>query len=424
MKLAFLNHNSIGLPTADRPLVSGSIGIWHYEIATRLAERCDVVVYSPSRNLIRFGAQRHGGATFSDVPNRGHGLATRLLGALRKASNPEVPLFAAGAFHAGFATLAALDIRRRGCDVVWIANFSQFAPIVRALNPRAKIGLHMHCDWLIQLDPDVVERRLRACDLIGGCSQYIVRGVQERFPAHAHKCHAVHNGVRLDAFPYEADAAHEATDSPTLLFVGRISPEKGVHVLLEAFRRVLAEIPGARLELLAGDNAVPYEYVVAISEDPLVEALARFYAHPEVPYSKHVRDAASAEVLERVDFLGFLPQVEHPRVYARADVAVFPSVWNEPFGMVIVEAMASGVPVVATRGGGIPEFVDDGSSGLLVQRGDAGELADAILRLLKDPDLRRSMSRAGRQVAERLTWDRAADNLYSILQGPTATPAR
>jgi glycosyltransferase involved in cell wall biosynthesis len=122
-----------------------------------------------------------------------------------------------------------------------------------------------------------------------------------------------------------------------------------------------------------------------------------------------------------VSFTGSVPHRQLISFYKDADVFVFPSVWNEPFGMPIVEAMAAGVPVVSTRGGGIPEIVVDGKTGLLVERGDASALAEAILRLLSNENLREAIIRdAHERAVELLSWEKIVENLlyhYSNL-GP------
>jgi glycosyltransferase involved in cell wall biosynthesis len=98
--------------------------------------------------------------------------------------------------------------------------------------------------------------------------------------------------------------------------------------------------------------------------------------------------------------------------YHCASVFVFPSVWEEPFGMPVVEAMASGTPVVATRGGAFPEIVEDGHGGLLVERSDAQALADAIMQLLSNPERRDAMAQAAFERASTMfSWDRIAEDL-------------
>jgi glycosyltransferase involved in cell wall biosynthesis len=99
-------------------------------------------------------------------------------------------------------------------------------------------------------------------------------------------------------------------------------------------------------------------------------------------------------------------------------VLVQPSVFDEPFGIQIVEAMASGLPVVGSAAGGIPELIVDRHTGILVERGDATGLAEAILRLLENPAMARQMGNAGRRRAEeKFSWERIVDELRSCYFG-------
>jgi glycosyltransferase involved in cell wall biosynthesis len=105
----------------------------------------------------------------------------------------------------------------------------------------------------------------------------------------------------------------------------------------------------------------------------------------------------------------FVELVPH---YHSASIFVFPSVYEEPFGMPVVEAMAASTPVVATRGGAFPEIVEDGRSGLLVERSDVQGLADAILQLLSHPNQREAIVRAAFERASTVfSWDRIAEDL-------------
>jgi glycosyltransferase involved in cell wall biosynthesis len=146
-----------------------------------------------------------------------------------------------------------------------------------------------------------------------------------------------------------------------ILFVGDLSPDKGIHVLLEAY----AGLPEAPPLVLIGRRL------------------------PTTPVNLPVN------VIE----IGRWPQHLVMEAWRRSLFGVVPSVWSEPFGLVAIEAMASGVPLVASRIGGLVDIVEDGVSGLLVTPGDAGELREGIRRLLSDPDLRLALGReAGCQV--------------------------
>lgn len=193
-----------------------------------------------------------------------------------------------------------------------------------------------------------------------------------------------------------------------MLFVGRVSPEKGVHVLIRAFQKVVEHFPEAYLEVVGPTTGpVPFEFVVALSDDEKVRGLSTFYdGKCECHYFPRLqKDLVDLNLGTKVKFHGSLSQSELVNYYQGASVFVFPSVWNEPFGIPLVEAMACEVPVVASRCGGMTEIVEHGKSGLLVERDNPEALADAVCRLLDDEGLRRSMGKAGRErVLARFSW--------------------
>ena len=175
----------------------------------------------------------------------------------------------------------------------------------------------------------------------------------------------------------------------TVVFAGRLSVEKGLHYLIQAMAQVTQ--PSRLLVAGTGDQE---------------RRLGRL--------------CAELGVESRVDFVGYLDRDALTDLYSRADVAVVPSVWPEPFGMSGPEAMAHGVPVVAARVGGIPEWLNDGETGVLVEPKDPIGLAGAIDRLLSDKRLARSMGRHAREVvANRYTVTRHVDHLLTALESAT-----
>jgi spore coat protein SA len=119
---------------------------------------------------------------------------------------------------------------------------------------------------------------------------------------------------------------------------------------------------------------------------------------------------------DRVHFVGYVREPLLQQFYRRADVQVVPSVADEAFGLVCVEAMASGTPVVAAAVGGIPEIVVDGDCGLLVEPGSAAAIAGAVNHLLGRPMLRRRLGERGRRlVEERFTWNVIAGRFAAAL---------
>ena len=154
-----------------------------------------------------------------------------------------------------------------------------------------------------------------------------------------------------------------------MLFVGRLDPVKGAPLLLEAFGRIRGKHPEATLDII-GDG----------SERPALEAQARAYG-------------------DAVTFHGYMAQDAVADHLARADMLVLPS-FAEGVPVVLMEAMASHIPVIASRVAGISELVEDGVSGFLVPPGDTDTLAERLDRLLSDPELCARMGEVGREKVE------------------------
>jgi glycosyltransferase involved in cell wall biosynthesis len=158
--------------------------------------------------------------------------------------------------------------------------------------------------------------------------------------------------------------------------VGRICPWKGQHIFLEAAAQVHREFPEVRFEIIGG---------------PLFG---------EEQYEQELKDlAAKLQLNDVVHFTGFVHDV--PRRIAGLEIMVHASTISEPFGLVAIEAMAQSKPLIATRGGGIPEIVIDRETGLLIPMNDADALALAMLSLLRDPASAKEMGRRGRIRVER-----------------------
>ncbi len=178
-----------------------------------------------------------------------------------------------------------------------------------------------------------------------------------------HKLHIVHCGIEPER--YAPQSGRPA--SQNLVFIGRMSAVKGVPVLLNAMAGVVANVPEARL--------------VMIGDGPDRAALEQ--------------DVRVAGLDGIVDFVGYKSQDEVAQILAQSDALVLPS-FAEGVPVVLMEAMAAGLPVVATRIAGIPELVEDGISGFVVAPGDEDTLSEAITTLLGNQDLRDQMGQQGR----------------------------
>lgn len=312
------------------------------------------------------------------------------------------PPFFDPAYERFFAAWAGHQAAALQADVIHVHNFGQFVPTLRRRNPRARIVLHMHCEWLSQLPRETVAPWVQASDAVWGCSNHITELVQQRFPTAAARCHVIANGVDLQRFSFTPSAR-----APQILFVGRLSPEKGVHTLIEAFVQVAAVHPTARLMLVGPAAATPPEFLVDLDPSPRVQALRRFYRGD---YVRHLHEMVPAHLRERVEFAGEVAPARLPQLYGRAAVLANPSL-SESFGMSLVEAMASGVPVVAARTGGMPEIVEDRVTGRLVPPDDVEALAGALLEALAD-GLVNCVPAARARVEARFGWDRVAERVH------------
>ena len=411
MKIAFFHQpiGTISLRTRD-----AAIDIWTYEIARRLAKYCDVIVYTKKPRHQK-KTELHQGVQYRRIPSsfidEGFYLLSRFVKLSWGFYKLKRPLFASSLYYLTHALRVAKDLRAQKCDVVHIHNFSQFVPIIRAFNPKIKIVLHMHCEWLTQLDPAMIKKRLKKTDLIIGCSEYIIEKIRRRFPEFAQRCQTVFNGADVTVLAKENDHnVPRKNDIKQILFVGRVSPEKGVHVLLDALQIVATRIPQTQLKIVGQPGASP-QFTTAVSDDPKASNLKPFYRGS---YYSHLRSKLSPSMASHVSFAGSIPHEQLIHYYRDSDILVLPSVLEEPFGMPIIEAMAAGLPVVATRSGGIPEIVLDGETGLLVERDNSSALAQAILQLLLEEDSRKSMGKAAhKRAAELFSWEKIAENLLS-----------
>lgn len=190
-----------------------------------------------------------------------------------------------------------------------------------------------------------------------------------------------YNGLDLDDFE---GLPPRRSETPTVLFVGGLEPRKGLEYVVLAMERVLESVPDAKLVAVAKTG---------------------FRGTDEWAWFETLADRLG--IKGQVQFLESVSQEKLLQSYSDCDLLVLPSK-TEGWGLSLMEAMACGKPVVASRVGGIPELVRDGQDGLLVEPGDVRALADSIVSVLKDPALRRRMGISGRERVSHFSWDETA----------------
>jgi glycosyltransferase involved in cell wall biosynthesis len=261
-------------------------------------------------------------------------------------------------------------------------------------------------------------------------SDYITQKTMRDFPIIADHCQTTPCGIDSKEFLREKDyAAGRQRKEKRILFAGAVSPHKGPHVVLDAFKIVATQYPNARLEFVGSPRSYPMEETFDLSDRPALQHVTPFYAKKPVTrlrakfglapadagtYQSYLKSKLTPEISDKVTFMGFIPRQDFVDRYYHADIFAFPPIWEEGFGIPPIEAMAAGLPVVGSLSGALPETVKDGVTGFLVEKSDHRALAERILTLLRDDDLRESMGRAARRhVLTTFTWERAADSLES-----------
>lgn len=421
MRVAFVNQpwDNI-LPSNDGP--GGSIAILTYEFARRLVKHGhQVSLYGAGARLdFRKRVEQLEGINFRSM--RAVRLEAKLLDIFLNAADrylgkptPERARFTSRRYLSYYGWQVARAVARDGADIIHVHNLFQLVPAIRALNPSAKIVLHMHCEWLSQLAPDIIQKYLNSVDLVIGASDHITSKVAERFPAFSNQCRTIYNGVDIDAFSLPATQA-DTDETQHLLTVGRISPEKGIHLLIEAFAKIHHAHPNAVLDIVGPYAPVAFQFLVGLSDDERVASLATYYEADKGSYLDQVQALIPAHLTDKVRFLGGVPYSEIAARYQQADIYVNAS-YSESFCMPVAEAMANELPVVAARAGGIQEIVVHGQTGFLFDIGDVDMLADGISCLLQEAALRRTMGTAGRKrVVDVFSYDRLVNRLETSYQ--------
>lgn len=276
-------------------------------------------------------------------------------------------------------------------DIVHIHNTFKWAfPVIEELNNKTKVILHFHNE--ISVDREIL------IDAFVGCSEYIVDLHKKNKNIKAKYYRYIYNGVDLEKFkPYwEVLDIRQSlrnrfkikNDEFVVLFVGRVSPEKGV------------------------------EYVVEIANQLKDSKNIKFFIIGEISkrgeryeYAKNIIQKANS-IKDKIVFTDVFPPSKMPLIYLIGDVVIVTSNFEEPFGMVAIEAMASGIPVIARQKGGLKEFIKDGFNGFFVREDKIVEDSINFIKcLIEDQTVKMRIGSNGRETVEKFfSWDLISEN--------------
>jgi len=258
-------------------------------------------------------------------------------------------------------------------------------PIISTIHGISKIeqkyrGIH---PLIIKINSYIEGITLRKIPNIIVCSSWMkdmVRNISNK----PDNIYIIPNGIDLEEIQKSGSKLINI-NSPSIFFVGVLEKVKGMDTLLKAIPFIKKSIPDI--------------YVYIAGSGPLENKLKSL--------------AKKLDIEENIKFLGFVSEDEKYAYYKSVDVCVFPSRY-EPFGIVLLEAMACGKPVITSNVGGIPFVVEDGKTGLLFESENVEDLAEKIVILLKDEKLRRKMGDAGLERVKEFTWNKITEQTVEV----------
>lgn len=291
---------------------------------------------------------------------------------------------------------AIKDISRRSYDIILIENRPAYALKLKEVS-NAKLVYHLHNEKLDSKSEKALDI-YNAATCIITVSDYIKSRVLT-INHYDEKTTTVYNGIDLHAFSscnhsINRNSIGLQEDDFVMVFSGRVTAEKGIMQLIEAMT-LLQDLPRIKL-LVIGSS---------------------FYGNDdnENSFAKALREKA-AHLSDRIIFTGFIPYAQMPNYLQIADIAVIPSVWDDPFPTTVLEAQAMGLPIISTRRGGIPEQVTEESAILLdTDECFVDNLATAIRNLYQHPEKRKALGQAGLLHSQYFNKERFAKDFFEAL---------
>lgn len=290
-------------------------------------------------------------------------------------------------------------IRKQNYDIIIMENRPAYALRLQKIT-KAELICHLHNE-LLTSKTILAKEIYNSLSKIITVSNYISNTVNS-IMSNDNKCITVYNGIDLDAFTsiqlnskINRISLGINADDFLLIFCGRINPEKGIMELTTAMT-LLNDYPQIKLLIIGGS----------------------FFGNEtnDNSFVKKLKDGV-LRIRDRIIFTGYIQYNLIPSYLKLADVAIVPSIWNDPFPTTVIEAQAAGLPIIATRRGGIPEEVTADNALLLdIQDDFIHHLAESILFLYNHPEERKKMSAASLSHSARFAKQRFAKDFFMALE--------
>ena len=390
MKIAILTSGILPIPSVQGGAVENLVDFYlEYNQQHRLHDITVYSVYHPEAR--RLANEREGVNHYHFI--RTDGLWARIK---RRLYTHLHPRGIHNYFIEYFLEEAYKHLHRQHYDCVLLENRPGYA---YKLSQRGikNIVLHLHNDLLNNETPHHDEI-LQSLSKVLTVSDYIKGRVATISPSS--KIRTIHNGINLESFSPQRVSAISRTDLGfadddfVMVFSGRINKDKGISELIDAML-LLQDLPHIKLMIIG----------------------STFFgnADNENGFVRKLKDKASS-IAGRLVFTGFIPYEQIPDYLKMADVAVIPSIWNDPFPTTVLEAQAMALPLIASNSGGIPEEIGQGNALILPIGPDfIQQLANAIHHLYNHPEERARMSAASLQRAAYFAKERFAKDLFEAL---------
>lgn len=291
---------------------------------------------------------------------------------------------------------ALKHINHQNYDLILIENRPGYALKLKN-RTKARIVIHQENDYL-NTDTQNYQEIYDAVSLIINTSDYITQRVRTIQPNDT-KCRTVLNGIDvqrfLNAHPAQRQTLPLYDDDFVIVYSGRLTEDKGILPLIKAIKQT-QEIPHLKLMIVGassyGKDKQPTSFIKQLQQE-------------------------SESIKNKVVFTGFIDYEKVPSLLKMADIAVVPSMWEEPFGLTVVEAMAAGLPLITTRSGGIPEICE-GVAMIVERENIVSNLASAILDLYQHPEKRKHMSAAAVERSKLFDKERYAREFFKATENP------